>query len=92
MGNSNTLIIWALLQIRKVKLYIQVKVIPDPSFDEDRNPIPGGESWKEIGACRCDDNGVMKQISVNGIMYDYQDRTGTLRRSIKCFKCSIKRY
>lgn len=50
---------------------LQIKVVAGPSFDEDMNPIPGGESWKEIGACRCDDNGVMKQISVNGMMYDY---------------------
>lgn len=48
-----------------------VKVVSGPSFDEDMNPIPPKEDWKDLGPCRCDDNGVVKQISVNGVMYDY---------------------
>ena len=48
-----------------------VKVVSGPSFDEDMNPLPPKEDWKDFGSCRCDDNGVMKQISVNGVMYDY---------------------
>lgn len=50
---------------------LMVKVVSGPSFDEDMNPIPPKEDWKDFGSCRCDDNGVMKQISVNGVMYDY---------------------
>jgi hypothetical protein len=37
----------------------------------DGNPIPGSESRETIGKCRCDDNGQHKQVSVNGILYDY---------------------
>lgn len=48
-----------------------VKVVSGPSFDEDMNPIPPKEDWNDLGPCRCDDNGVVKQISVNGVMYDY---------------------
>ena len=50
---------------------LMVKVVSGPSFDEDMNPLPPKEDWKDFGSCRCDDNGVMKQISVNGVMYDY---------------------
>ena len=47
---------------------LMVKVVSGPSFDEDMNPLPPKEDWKDFGSCRCDDNGVMKQISVNGVM------------------------
>lgn len=48
-----------------------VKVVSGPSFDEDMNPIPPKEDWKDFGSCRCDDNGAMKQVSVNGVLHDY---------------------
>lgn len=48
-----------------------VKVVSPTLFDEDMNPIPLKENWVDFGACRCDDNGAMKQISVNGVMHDY---------------------
>lgn len=50
---------------------LQVKIVPSPAFDADMNPIPGQAEWKEIGPCRCDDNGATKQISVNGVVRDY---------------------
>ena len=53
---------------------LQIKVITGPSFDEDMNPIPGGESWKEIGACRCDDISAEKKVSVNGVLYDFKHK------------------
>lgn len=39
--------------------------------DDDGYTLPDTETWTEVCPCRCDDNGVMKQVSVNGKMYDY---------------------
>lgn len=52
---------------------LQVKVENQPARDEFGNPIFSDEpfTWKTIGECRCDDNGQMKQISVNGTMFDF---------------------
>lgn len=51
---------------------LQVKVITDPSFDEDMNPIQGKEEWKKIGSCRCDDISAEKKISIGGSSYDFK--------------------
>lgn len=50
-----------------------VKVENKPTEDEFGNPIFPYEpfTWVERGRCRCDDNGQMKQISVNGAMFDF---------------------
>lgn len=50
---------------------LQVKIVSPPTFDADMNPVAGKAEWKEIGPCRCDDNGARKQISVNGVVVDY---------------------
>lgn len=52
---------------------LQVKVENKPTEDEFGNPIFPDDpfTWKTIGPCRCDDNGQMKQISVNGTMFDF---------------------
>ena len=41
-------------------------------IDENGDPIPEPENWVENGHCRCDDNSVMKQVSMNGKWFDYR--------------------
>ncbi|WP_321437259.1 hypothetical protein [uncultured Bacteroides sp.] len=38
--------------------------------DEDVTTI-GDPTWETIGECRCDDNGGLKQIGINGQSYTY---------------------
>lgn len=50
---------------------LQVKVITPMEEDEFGRPIPGtgGESWKDVCRCRCDDNSTQKFEDVNGQLY-----------------------
>lgn len=51
---------------------LKAKVYNEPEYDENGNPIiVDNDEWEEIGRCRCDDNGQMKQVSVNGSMVDF---------------------
>ena len=51
---------------------LKAKVYKEPEYDENGNPIiVENDEWEEIGRCRCDDNGQMKQVSVNGSMVDF---------------------
>lgn len=49
-----------------------VKVISSPSFDENMNPMPPKDDWKELGSCRCDDVSTEKKVSINGVLYDFK--------------------
>ena len=49
-----------------------IAVAPKDEVDENGDPISEPENWVEIGNCRCDDNSVMKQVSVNGKWFDYR--------------------
>ncbi|MBV4225851.1 hypothetical protein KSZ12_08305 [Parabacteroides distasonis] len=53
---------------------LMVKVVSDPSFDEDMNPIPPKEDWKDFGPCRCDDISAEKKMSINGVLYDFKHK------------------
>ena len=48
---------------------LQKKTRVETIFDEDGNPIISGGDWVVIGECRCDDNGQMKQIGINGQVF-----------------------
>ena len=50
---------------------LQLKVITPPEMDEYKHPIPGtgGESWKDVCPCRCDDNTTKEFTSDNGDVY-----------------------
>lgn len=50
---------------------LQVKVITEPDRDEYGRPIPGtgGEDWKTVCNCRCDDNTTKEFASENGHIY-----------------------
>lgn len=50
---------------------LQVKVITPMKTDEFGRPIPGtgGESWKDVCRCRCDDNSTHKFSDANGQLY-----------------------
>ena len=48
---------------------LQIKPKAVVTFDKDRNPIVSANDWVEIGQCRCDDNGEMKEVSVNGKVF-----------------------
>lgn len=51
---------------------LKAKVEKGPEFDDLGNPvINDNNEWEKIGPCRCDDNGQMKQVSVNGSMTDF---------------------
>ena len=50
---------------------LQKFVVLDDLIDDDGNPIDSLQEWEDVGTCRCDDNGVMKQVSVNGKLFDY---------------------
>ena len=49
---------------------LQKKVVTGGSL-VNGNPVTGTEEWVEIGDCRCDDNDARTQISVNGVLHDY---------------------
>lgn len=51
---------------------LQIKLVLEPSFDEDMNPVPGSENWIELGRCRCDDVSAEKKVSINGSLYDFK--------------------
>lgn len=50
---------------------LQIKVISPMEEDEFGRPIPGtgGESWRELCQCRCDDNTTKEFVSENGMVY-----------------------
>lgn len=51
---------------------LKAKVYKELEYDENGNPImEKNDEWEKIGPCRCDDNGQMKQVSVNGSMVDF---------------------
>ena len=41
--------------------------------DSNNDIIVAEGTWETVGGCRCDDNGAMKQIGINGIgqLYNY---------------------
>lgn len=49
-----------------------ISVAPKDVVDENGDPILEPEKWVEYGHCRCDDNSVMKQVSMNGKWFDYR--------------------
>ena len=53
---------------------LQIKVVVPPEEDEYGKIVPGtgGESWKDLGRCRCDDISADKKVSANGSLYDYK--------------------
>lgn len=50
---------------------LQVKVLTPEDRDEFGRPIPdtGGEEWRTLCHCRCDDNTTKEFSSVNGEVY-----------------------
>jgi len=45
---------------------------PGQSSKNDEGVItPGVPTWETIGGCRCDDNGGLKQVGINGQAYTY---------------------
>ncbi len=49
-----------------------ISVAAKDEIDENGDPILGPEKWVEYACCRCDDNSVMKQVSMNGKWFDYR--------------------
>ncbi|MCM0314264.1 hypothetical protein [Bacteroides fragilis] len=51
---------------------LYVRLDSKVEYDKDGNPITlQDETWKEVGECRCDDNGTARQISVGGQLFDF---------------------
>lgn len=48
---------------------LQLRTIPEPSYDEYGRIVPNSEEWKSLGVCRCDDNTTQEFTSDNGTVF-----------------------
>ena len=50
---------------------LQIYHLAESTTDDEGVTTPGTSWWETVGECRCDDNGGLKQIGVNGQAYTY---------------------